>query len=140
MQKEGANKGKEFFACPKPRDQSCGFFLWADQDQNEPPGHNTGVGGRRGGYQGGGRGGNQSNRGGYRAAGNTGGGTKRKCGHCREEGMWKIFILLSFCTTGILYFICLFFQNPSTQQPHSCCLTIRSKTWVTQVLLSQHVG
>lgn len=27
--KEGANKGREFYTCPKARDQSCPFFEWA---------------------------------------------------------------------------------------------------------------
>ncbi|KAL5017788.1 hypothetical protein ScPMuIL_003510 [Solemya velum] len=32
VQKEGPNKGREFFGCPKPRGEGCGFFQWADED------------------------------------------------------------------------------------------------------------
>uniref|UniRef100_A0A674ELQ5 DNA topoisomerase n=1 Tax=Salmo trutta TaxID=8032 RepID=A0A674ELQ5_SALTR len=35
VQKEGPNKGRVFHTCGKPRDQQCGFFLWADE--NIPP-------------------------------------------------------------------------------------------------------
>lgn len=30
VQKEGANKGRVFFSCPRPRDAACNFFEWAD--------------------------------------------------------------------------------------------------------------
>uniref|UniRef100_A0A8K9VEL3 DNA topoisomerase n=1 Tax=Oncorhynchus mykiss TaxID=8022 RepID=A0A8K9VEL3_ONCMY len=47
VQKEGHNKGRVFHTCEKPRDQQCGFFLWADE--NIPPpgnrGRETGGGG-----------------------------------------------------------------------------------------------
>uniref|UniRef100_A0A8C7JEH0 DNA topoisomerase n=1 Tax=Oncorhynchus kisutch TaxID=8019 RepID=A0A8C7JEH0_ONCKI len=49
VQKEGPNKGRVFHTCGKPRDQQCGFFLWADE--NIPPpdwgkrGRETGGGG-----------------------------------------------------------------------------------------------
>ncbi|KAM9305439.1 DNA topoisomerase 3-alpha [Gastrophryne carolinensis] len=36
VQKDGANKGRQFHTCAKPRDQQCGFFQWADE--NAPPG------------------------------------------------------------------------------------------------------
>ncbi|XP_053551092.1 DNA topoisomerase 3-alpha [Bombina bombina] len=35
VQKDGANKGRQFHTCPKPREQQCGFFQWADE--NAPP-------------------------------------------------------------------------------------------------------
>ncbi|XP_054464313.1 LOW QUALITY PROTEIN: DNA topoisomerase 3-alpha [Anoplopoma fimbria] len=47
VQKDGPNKGRMFHTCGKPRDQTCGFFQWADE--NEPP---PGVFG--GGFNGGG--------------------------------------------------------------------------------------
>ena len=28
--KDGPNKGRPFYGCSKPRDSSCGFFMWAD--------------------------------------------------------------------------------------------------------------
>ncbi|CAJ1423666.1 unnamed protein product, partial [Effrenium voratum] len=31
VKKEGPNKGRYFFACPRPREQQCDFFAWADQ-------------------------------------------------------------------------------------------------------------
>ncbi|XP_064601607.1 DNA topoisomerase 3-alpha-like [Liolophura sinensis] len=30
VQKDGANKGRQFYVCPKPREESCKFFQWAD--------------------------------------------------------------------------------------------------------------
>ncbi|XP_029432031.1 DNA topoisomerase 3-alpha [Rhinatrema bivittatum] len=36
VQKDGANQGRRFHTCSKPRDQQCGFFQWADE--NVPPG------------------------------------------------------------------------------------------------------
>ncbi|XP_073504566.1 DNA topoisomerase 3-alpha [Phyllobates terribilis] len=36
VQKDGANKGRQFHTCSKPREQQCGFFQWADE--NAPPG------------------------------------------------------------------------------------------------------
>ncbi|XP_056391516.1 DNA topoisomerase 3-alpha [Hyla sarda] len=36
VQKEGANKGRQFHTCSKPREQQCGYFQWADE--NAPPG------------------------------------------------------------------------------------------------------
>ncbi|CAE7774621.1 NEIL3 [Symbiodinium sp. CCMP2592] len=30
VRKEGPNKGRHFFACPRPREQQCDFFAWAD--------------------------------------------------------------------------------------------------------------
>ena len=33
VRKEGANFGREFYACPKSQDQSCGFFQWSDEQQ-----------------------------------------------------------------------------------------------------------
>ncbi|XP_028670259.1 DNA topoisomerase 3-alpha [Erpetoichthys calabaricus] len=49
VMKDGPNKGRPFHTCPKPREQQCGFFQWADE--NVPPG-STGeefAGARRGG-------------------------------------------------------------------------------------------
>ncbi|XP_058380917.1 endonuclease 8-like 3 isoform X1 [Diceros bicornis minor] len=30
VRKDGANKGRQFYACPLPREAQCGFFQWAD--------------------------------------------------------------------------------------------------------------
>lgn len=30
VQKEGPNKGKQFYTCSKPREQQCQFFEWSD--------------------------------------------------------------------------------------------------------------
>ncbi|XP_041863568.1 DNA topoisomerase 3-alpha isoform X2 [Melanotaenia boesemani] len=49
VQKDGPNKGRMFHTCGKPREQQCGFFLWADE--NVPPqgggGGDGGKGGRK---------------------------------------------------------------------------------------------
>ncbi|XP_062607419.1 DNA topoisomerase 3-alpha-like, partial [Saccostrea cucullata] len=39
VNKEGPNKGRTFYACAKPREQSCKFFQWGDEN---PEGGNTG--------------------------------------------------------------------------------------------------
>ncbi|KAF6035492.1 TOP3A [Bugula neritina] len=88
VQKDGPNKGREFYACSKPRDQSCRFFQWADQETNSGGGANRGGGTR--GRGGAGREGGASKGGGARGGGaSRGGGAKRKCGQCREEGHTK---------------------------------------------------
>lgn len=34
VQKEGPNKGRPFYSCPKGRESTCKFFKWADEDQS----------------------------------------------------------------------------------------------------------
>ncbi|PAA46937.1 hypothetical protein BOX15_Mlig014717g3 [Macrostomum lignano] len=70
VQKDGPNKGRPFFGCAKPMNQSCNFFQWGD----EPAGGGGGGGG------GGGSGfanssfGSGSSRGGFSRGGGGGGG------------------------------------------------------------------
>lgn len=40
MKKEGPNKGRKFYVCPKPREQQCTFFEWAD-DESDPVNSST---------------------------------------------------------------------------------------------------
>ncbi|KAM8715173.1 hypothetical protein ACLKA7_002251 [Drosophila subpalustris] len=67
VRKDGPNQGRPFFACPT-REKSCGFFQWADTDDNQ------GSGVKRQTQQ--------------QGSGDTstGGGRSRRCGLCREEG------------------------------------------------------
>lgn len=46
VQKEGPNKGRGFFACPKPMSSKCDFFQWADSEG--PSGGRTGRSGNQG--------------------------------------------------------------------------------------------
>ncbi len=49
VQKDGANQGRQFYTCSKPREDQCGFFEWAD---DVPPSNvrlGTGRGRGRGG-------------------------------------------------------------------------------------------
>ncbi|CAH2980191.1 unnamed protein product [Chilo suppressalis] len=81
VQKEGANKGRQFYGCPKEMSSRCNFFQWGD-DGGSSGGSEWGVGGAsrpRG--RGRGRG-----RGGGRGEGGEGGTRARRCGICREEG------------------------------------------------------
>ncbi|XP_066952074.1 DNA topoisomerase 3-alpha [Macrobrachium rosenbergii] len=77
VQKEGPNKGREFYACIKERNVQCRFFKWADEIEGEQQSGygnystDTGFGGGRGGTR-------------QRDTGSTG--WKRKCGACGEEG------------------------------------------------------
>ncbi|XP_061196153.1 DNA topoisomerase 3-alpha-like [Saccostrea echinata] len=80
VNKDGPNKGRTFYACAKPRDQSCKFFQWGDEN---PEGINTGSyvgsGGKKRTSSELGSSGTTPNR--KRAA--------RKCGLCGEEGHTK---------------------------------------------------
>uniref|UniRef100_A0A6P7FEZ4 DNA topoisomerase n=1 Tax=Diabrotica virgifera virgifera TaxID=50390 RepID=A0A6P7FEZ4_DIAVI len=102
VSKQGANTGRQFYTCPKPMGQGCGFFQWADEDAGN--GNNYGGGGGDDDFGGGGgRGGrgnwnngnnfakkrktdNSRNR---TTSHNNQTKTKRKCGHCGEEGHIK---------------------------------------------------
>lgn len=76
VNKEGANKGRPFYSCKKPMQQSCGFFQWADEDSNQQaPRPSSGPAARRGG--------------GGRGAPTTAGKKRRRCGACGEEGHTK---------------------------------------------------
>eukprot|EP00403_Amphidinium_massartii_P008089 CAMPEP_0178419438 /NCGR_PEP_ID=MMETSP0689_2-20121128/25610_1 /TAXON_ID=160604 /ORGANISM="Amphidinium massartii, Strain CS-259" /LENGTH=528 /DNA_ID=CAMNT_0020040875 /DNA_START=27 /DNA_END=1613 /DNA_ORIENTATION=+ len=44
VRKEGANNGREFWTCPKPREEQCGFFQFVDEP---PPAAAGAAGGRR---------------------------------------------------------------------------------------------
>ncbi|XP_074647309.1 DNA topoisomerase 3-alpha-like [Tubulanus polymorphus] len=76
VQKDGPNKGRPFYGCPKPRDQGCGFFQWGDED---PGGGNAGFSGGND---------NNSSRGTKRKKPAGAGGTRKKptCGNCGQEG------------------------------------------------------
>ena len=39
--KPGPTNGRHFFACSKGKDRACGFFQWADQNQQQPAGGNS---------------------------------------------------------------------------------------------------
>lgn len=39
VQKDGPNKGRKFFACPRPRGEQCNFFAWADRPLQEAAQH-----------------------------------------------------------------------------------------------------
>uniref|UniRef100_A0A6Q2Y6L8 DNA topoisomerase n=1 Tax=Esox lucius TaxID=8010 RepID=A0A6Q2Y6L8_ESOLU len=77
VQKEGPNKGRLFHTCGRPREQQCGFFLWADE--NVPPP------GNRGGY-GGGDAGKRGRKTGGGGAPTTTAKKPRTCGICHAPG------------------------------------------------------
>ena len=90
VSKEGANKGKQFYSCPK---RECDFFSWADEGGGSSGGGGsssswgTSSGRGRGGPGGGGGSGGSAARGGAREAGTV---KKRKCGICGTEGHTRI--------------------------------------------------
>ncbi|CAH2001979.1 unnamed protein product [Acanthoscelides obtectus] len=100
VNKEGPNKGRQFYCCPKPMGEGCKFFKWADEDDPGFGGGNDGDGGGGGGGGGGFRTANTSNWHGkaatsskkkndnrsapYNASAKPR--AKRKCGICGEEG------------------------------------------------------
>ena len=91
VQKEGPNKGRQFFTCCKPRDDQCGFFEWAD---NVPSCYVKQTrGGSRGRGRGRGKGGAKSTE--SEQSFSTDGSTARKkrapptCSVCRQQGHTK---------------------------------------------------
>lgn len=66
VSKEGANKGRQFYCCAKPRGQGCDFFEWGDA-----PGPSTGSNNFKAGRS---------------TATNSKAAKKRKCGVCHQEG------------------------------------------------------
>lgn len=42
VQKEGPNKGRQFYACPAPRGEGCNFFQWGDEQPGDG-GFNSGI-------------------------------------------------------------------------------------------------
>ncbi|OCF45893.1 DNA topoisomerase III [Kwoniella heveanensis CBS 569] len=70
--KEGANQGRQFWACPNNPRASCGFFQWADDE--------GGGGGDGAGYP--------SRSGGARSGNGSGSGTSGECFKCGQSGHW----------------------------------------------------
>ncbi|KAG7209965.1 hypothetical protein KM043_011554 [Ampulex compressa] len=80
VHKDGPNKGRQFYACPKGMSSTCKFFQWADEDVQS---HNQSID-RGGSTSHNGRGRGQRNQGAsQRPRANTG---KRKCGICGVAG------------------------------------------------------
>ncbi|KZC11859.1 PREDICTED: DNA topoisomerase 3-alpha [Dufourea novaeangliae] len=75
VQKDGPNKGRLFYSCPKPMNESCKFFQWGDENVQN---HNKFV--NRNSNTSGSKEGNKTQRK-PRASGG-----KRKCGICGIEG------------------------------------------------------
>ncbi|XP_076633672.1 topoisomerase 3-alpha [Colletes latitarsis] len=79
VQKDGPNKGRLFYSCPKPMNESCKFFQWVDEDSSN---HNQTFGERNSNTS---RGkGHATRKNVQRKPRATGG--KRKCGNCGMEG------------------------------------------------------
>ena len=85
VRKEGPTQGKEFFCCPKDRDQQCQqSFQWADEVAPNVQGGGGGVaGGGRGQARGRGRGEKRMRE---ALGGEQGEKKQRKCGLCHQPG------------------------------------------------------
>lgn len=82
VQKEGPNKGRPFYTCPKGRESTCKFFKWADEDSSFNMNND-----RRGWGNNENRNNNNRRGGGAPAPKKSKTtGTKRKCGICGTEG------------------------------------------------------
>ncbi|XP_054721108.1 DNA topoisomerase 3-alpha-like [Uloborus diversus] len=77
VMKDGDNKGRHFYACPKPRGQGCGFFQWADENANSSSFGQPSTS-MNGGANGSRRRPSDSN--------TAGPSSKRKCGICSQTG------------------------------------------------------
>lgn len=88
VQKEGPNKGRQFYTCSKPRESQCGFFEWSDSVPTSNV-HHTTRGGQNSWRRGHGRGG--ASRGG--GGGDSDLAVKKRapptCSVCREVGHTK---------------------------------------------------
>ncbi|KAK7791153.1 hypothetical protein R5R35_013322 [Gryllus longicercus] len=78
VQKEGPNKGRPFYTCPKSVDK-CQFFMWADEGSSDSASGSSSNWGRN----------NRGGRGGSSSSNSSDGKKKRKCGNCHEEGHTK---------------------------------------------------
>ncbi|XP_067213930.1 DNA topoisomerase 3-alpha isoform X3 [Linepithema humile] len=78
VHKEGPNKGRQFYGCPKGMNSTCNFFQWADENDNQNTDWSNSVV-NRGKNKTHSRGGSVSKR--PRLTG-----SKRKCGNCGMEG------------------------------------------------------
>ncbi|XP_034750172.1 DNA topoisomerase 3-alpha [Etheostoma cragini] len=85
VQKDGPNKGRVFHTCGKPREQQCGFFQWADENQPPPVGFG-------GGFNGGGDGGTKGRKitGGATANKPAAAKKPRTCGICHNPGHTRV--------------------------------------------------
>ncbi|KAM4631525.1 DNA topoisomerase 3-alpha [Discoglossus pictus] len=83
VQKDGANKGRQFHTCSKPREQQCGFFQWADE--NVPPGPTGDFSSPFGGGSGSQRGFGTKNKRSHSDQGPTAK-KPRSCGICHQPG------------------------------------------------------
>ena len=101
VQKDGPNKGRQFYGCAKPRESQCGFFQWADEasggganfgsESRGRFGSSDDSGASRSGTRGRGRG----RGGGGRAPTGSNERKARKCGMCGEEGkMLKLSFII----------------------------------------------
>ncbi|XP_014209436.1 DNA topoisomerase 3-alpha [Copidosoma floridanum] len=94
VQKDGLNKGRQFYSCPSGVNSSCGFFQWADtvsgNSGNSGNSNNWNPPGPSGPSRGRGRGGGGATGAApKKSRAPTAGGTKRKCGVCGIEGHTK---------------------------------------------------
>jgi len=87
VHKEGPNKGRQFYGCPKGMNSTCNFFQWADETDNQHTDWSNSIVNR---------GKNKThNRGGSvpKKPRLTG---KRKCGNCGMEGKVLIRFIHTF--------------------------------------------
>lgn len=94
VQKEGPNKGKQFYTCPKSRQEQCQFFEWSDDVDQSSVRSVSARGGRGGGARGrGGEGSWRKTHGTANSASSDGTGTKKRapptCSVCHEVGHTK---------------------------------------------------
>ena len=100
VQKEGPNKGKQFFVCAKPRDQQCQFFEWSSNlPETSIRSYSAPRGGRGAGRRGRGRGASRGS-GSWKSSlasedddMDVGGGRRKRapptCSVCKEVGHTK---------------------------------------------------
>ncbi|KAL8600868.1 hypothetical protein ACOMHN_045006 [Nucella lapillus] len=90
VQKEGPNTGREFYGCPKPRTEGCGFFQWGDDIPGGGGSFNSGRGSGssigRGGGASSGSGAGQKRKPSSTSTSSTGTRRPRRCGLCGDEG------------------------------------------------------
>ena len=121
VRKDGPNKGRDFFCCPKPQGEQCGFFKFADEVVGGGNQGGGGVGAAFGGGAGFGGGTRGQARGRGRGekrmrealGGDAGQGEKkqRKCGLCHQPGHTRNRFVLAFNCSEVQSMLTIYTQS-----------------------------
>lgn len=108
VQKDGPNKGRPFYSCPKSINESCKFFQWADENGGNT--YNVSGGQNKGTFR------EEKNLSKRRHIA-TG---KRKCGICGTEGLcFIVYNVLMWNVLFTLWYMILFLGHTRRTCPEN---------------------